>query len=257
MFLAQMREFTNAYYGTGTAFEMGSAWLDNENGTTVVALFRAYIESLSADASTPAAVYEALLGNDTRVPHLHKLIKLAHDAHFAGKSFADLVELAKSTDLPHHFMSALKQYPNVFQGIDDVAALVMDMSATKSKTLDILQEMYLRYPPFNYSIMNKEAALIIRNKRIIDDYTETASPEEKALLEETESEGSLAKKWILAITKQDKLKLKMLDRDFDSPELVLLHKIQAKLLKEYMAKYGSAKVREHLHTVACTSPACY
>jgi phosphoenolpyruvate carboxylase len=241
MFLAQMREFTNAYYGTGAAFEYGAKWLDNADGSTITALLRAYVDSLSADASTPAAVYEALLTNDTRVPHLNKLIKQAHDSHFGGKTFADIVELAKSTQLPPNFLPALKQYPNVFQGIDDVAALVMDMSASQTTTLEVLQEMYKKYPPFNYSIQNKETALIIRWKQIIDDYAEHASAEEKALLAETEEEASLAKKWVLSITKQSELQLKMLVRDFHSPELVLLHKIQAKLLKEYMSKYGNAK----------------
>jgi len=40
MILAQMREFTSAYYGTGTAFENGCTWLADANGETTTALAR-------------------------------------------------------------------------------------------------------------------------------------------------------------------------------------------------------------------------
>ncbi|KAJ1497547.1 hypothetical protein HMI54_013531 [Coelomomyces lativittatus] len=63
--------------------------------------------------------------------------------------------------------------------------------------------------------MNKqETSLLIRNKKIVDCYTKEATSEEKALLEETERESELTKKWILDIAEQDVLKSKTISRDF-------------------------------------------
>ena len=60
--------------------------------------------------------------------------------------------------------------------------------------------MYHRFTPFRYSIQNKETALLIRNKKIVDDYTREATSDERILLDETEREGQLTRSWILKIT---------------------------------------------------------
>jgi hypothetical protein len=75
---------------------------------------------------------------------------------------------------------------------------------------------------------------LIRNKRIVDDYTKGVSAEEKAVLDDTEAEAQLTKKWILSINQQTELVSKTLTTDFNSPELLLLHKIQSKFLHQYM-----------------------
>lgn len=41
--------------------------------------------------------------------------------------------------------------------------------------VDVLREMYRTYPPFRYSMENKETALIIRNKKVVDEYTKEVS----------------------------------------------------------------------------------
>lgn len=75
---------------------------------------------------------------------------------------------------------------------------------------------------------------MIRNKRIVDDYTKGASAEERAVLDDTEVEAQLTKKWILSINQQTELVSKTLTTDFNSPELSLLHKMQSKFLHQYM-----------------------
>lgn len=128
--------------------------------------------------------------------------------------------------------------------------------------------MYHEYPPFRYSVENKETALLIRNKRVVDFYTHEvsfekiqqflrnrkcilidcerpmfgewgwviflqANEEEKQLLNETEQEAQLTKKWILNINQQQELESKTLTQDFNSSELFLLHKIQSKFMSQF------------------------
>lgn len=243
MFLAQMREFTNAYYGTGTAFEKGTSWLGNKDGATAIALTRAYIDAISADETTPAEVYHAILSSDSRVPHLLKVIQASHSVN-EDSQFATFIETVKKSTPDPIFTAALKQYgSSIFAGIEAVALLVLETakSGSTNGVLSTLQEMYRTYPPFQYSMQNKEAALLIRDKSIVDDYTALATPEEKKLLDITEQESKLASSWILRITGQQTLELKMLNRDFHSVELSLLHKIQAKFLRDYQTKFGAAK----------------
>jgi phosphoenolpyruvate carboxylase len=237
MFLAQMREFTNAYYGTGTAFEKGTQWLANKGGETAVALARAYIDAISADETTPPQVYHAILSSDTRVPHLLKVIEASMQQLIGDETkFGDFIQLAKKINPDPLFSSMLKQYgSSVFVGIEALASLILETSQIRSENgaLSVLQDMYRSYPPFQYSLQNKEASVLIRNKDIIDDYTESATPEEKKLLSITEEESRLTAAWVLRITGQSELELKMINRDFNSVELTILHKIQAKFLKDY------------------------
>ncbi|PRP81386.1 hypothetical protein PROFUN_11007, partial [Planoprotostelium fungivorum] len=132
---------------------------------------------------------------------------------------ADSVEI-KDKDL---LLSAIKLYPSFYEGVDRIAWLVTDMRDKKEKAIDVLQRMYKEYPPFRYSIENKETALIIRNKK----------GELKSILEETEAEAELSKSWILKINGQENLVSKTMTQDFNSPELYLLHKIQARWMSKY------------------------
>ena len=147
-----------------------------------------------------------------------------------------------ATQVPDILRRVVQLYPSVRDGIDAIADLISDLAKHKQTATELLIEMYHNYPAFNYSIMNKEAALIIRNKKVVDDYTKDAEPEERALLDDTEQEAQLTRQWVLKITQQDQLELKMLRRDFNSPELLLLHKIQARWLIEYRRRFGT-KVR--------------
>lgn len=238
MFLAQMREFTNAYYGTGTAFEKGTQWLTNTAGTTVLALARAYIDAINADVSTPPQVYQAILSSDTRVPHLVEVIQKGLN----GAKFDEFLASAKQHTPDSLFTSTLKQYgPSVFAGIESVSLLLLETGTSSESALSTLQEMYRNFPPFQYSLQNKEASVLIRDKDIVNDYAALATPEEKKLLDVTEEESRLTAAWVLRITGQTELELKMLNRDFHSTELNLLHKIQAKFLKDYQQQYGTVK----------------
>jgi hypothetical protein len=53
--------------------------------------------------------------------------------------------------------------------------------------------MYRKYPPFRNCLENKEAALLIRNKKIVDEYTKRCSEEEKEVLAYSENEYQLQK----------------------------------------------------------------
>jgi len=136
----------------------------------------------------------------------------------------------------------VRLYPSDAVGIESLVGLIEDLKANNQTPIELLHQMYLKYPPFNYSVMNKEASLIIRSKKVVDSYCQDATPEERQLLDTTESEAQLTRKWVLAITKQPNLELKMLYRNFNSPDLILLHKIQARWLNDYRRRFAD-KVR--------------
>jgi len=112
--------------------------------------------------------------------------------------------------------------------------------------------MFVHYGPFKYSIENKETALQIRNKEIVDLYLVDATTEEKAVFEDSETEAKLTKKWILDIMDQDELtpKSMLLKRSVQSEELYLVHLIQSHFLRIYprVKKSGDPKEIETLET---------
>jgi hypothetical protein len=59
---------------------------------------------------------------------------------------------------------------------------------------------------------NIETALLIRNKNVVDMYTERATPQEKLVLKQTENEAQLTKEWVLQINQQNGLISKTLAR---------------------------------------------
>lgn len=138
------------------------------------------------------------------------------------------------------FESVLSLYTSVSEGISAIAQNVLDLHfPTKGKgeksmlTLDMLRLMYREYAPFRHAMENKETALLIRNKYIVDMYTRDATESEKSVLQMTEAEAQLSRTWILRIMEQDKLESKTLTTDFNSPALIALHAAQAKMLAEY------------------------
>ena len=228
MFLAQMREFTSAYYGCGTSFEEGAKLLTNEGFSTTLSLISAYDSSVSKEGWASENMTK-----DTRVPSLNLLLQELMKAKKL-KSLREVLDLAREhasasqDDLIGHI---LKLYSPIVPGIEEIAKLVMDLASSKQTTLDVIREMYRNYSPFQYSIQNKEAALCIRSGRIVNLYCTNATPEEKAILTMTEREAQLTTKWLLDILQQDHLEPKTFMHDFKSPELEILHHIQARFLK--------------------------
>jgi len=106
----------------------------------------------------------------------------------------------------------------------------------------VLQEMFTNYMPFKFSLENKEAAVVIHNKKILDMYTSDASSDEKEVLQNIEAEADLTTKWILAISKATTPKNKYA-KSTDNPRLVLLHKIQS----HYLRLYRNTQVKMSTH----------
>lgn len=256
MFLAQLREFTNAYYGTGTAFEIGTQLLANEGHETTLALLAAYNNVVSKEGWMPDHIEK-----DARVPSLLVLLqKMQKEKQLPFKA---VLEMARSpspiprrdgaspppatgassassgASLSKEYISkTLELYNPVVPGIEEIAKLIVDLDETRQTVIDVLRDMYRSYAPFQYSIQNKESALLIRNTRIVNLYAQNASAEEKNILDLTHREAELTTKWVLDILQQDKLELKTLTQDFNAPELEVLHYIQARFLDK--AKDSSA-----------------
>jgi len=107
--------------------------------------------------------------------------------------------------------------------------------------------MFKNFIPFKFSIENKEAAILIHDKKIVDMYTTDASPDEKKVLQSIETEAQLTVKWVLAISEQKQL-INKYSKDTKDARLFLLHKIQSYLLKLYRKEKDtmSSKAREEL-----------
>jgi len=223
MFLAQMREFTNAYYGTGTAIHKGNSYLDNEGWST----YKKIIKILSEQDDDIENVLSEL--NDDNLNYLTSL-------YMKESKFNDVSEVAKSVEreeLDGLLLKVLHLYPTLYEGIKELTSLLVDLKKENRKAIEILQEMYQNYAPFQYSIQNKESSLIIRDKEVVDMYTSDANKEEKSILNMTHEEAELTKACILEIMQQKELESKTLKQDFRSAELEILHRVQCKFLKEY------------------------
>jgi len=133
-------------------------------------------------------------------------------------------------------LEALEHYSHLEEAVESVAFLLLDLARYRgSSVLSVLKDMYTSYGPFRYSIENKEASLLVRDKRHLQDYTEAASEEQKTILAQTENEAQLTTKWVLLIAGQEKLTSKTLKHDWKSSELYLMHKIQSRFLKHFIA----------------------
>jgi len=256
MALAQMREFTNTYYGFGTSLELGSQFLENKDGKSALALLSVFLEQ----SDNHQEVFDGL--NDEKAvlspastkfpPSFSALMRktLGKDISNSDK----IREAVKDVQIQERelFLGAMKLYPNVTEAVDRISWLINDLQEKKQKPLDVLQRMYKEYPPLRYSIENKETSLLIRNNKVVEVYTEELGAELKELLVETENEAELSKRWVLSINGQKALESKTMKQDFKSPELYLLHKIQAKWMSKYRTvqeKKKGKQTQEELHTL--------
>eukprot|EP01121_Diplochlamys_sp_Union-15-3_P017774 TRINITY_DN632_c0_g2_i1.p1 TRINITY_DN632_c0_g2~~TRINITY_DN632_c0_g2_i1.p1 ORF type:complete len:370 (-),score=68.75 TRINITY_DN632_c0_g2_i1:450-1559(-) len=226
MVLAQLREFINGYYGTGTAFQKASEILTDPK--TPLALL-----SIAKNLYSEKSIDQIL--SDPQHSNLRGLI-----------SDSEKKTLEKHNNQEQHVLleEVINLYPTKDQGIRSVSYLLNDLKTRGVTVLKVIKEMYTSYAPFRYSLQNKESSLVIRSKKIVDDYTRRASTEEKQVLEHSEREAELTKKWIMNIMEEKELHSKMLSNDFNSPELALLHKIQVKFLEEYKTESNKNKLRE-------------
>lgn len=204
MLLAQMREFTNGYYGTGTALKIGTRILEDLEGTIKDILYFMKKEKIES------------------LPEVTKLIK----------------EYGKIIDVEERNIQELEELFKIYGskevGVSSIALLLLDTHFESKRTpIDTLKKMYESYQPFKNSIDNKETSLLVRNYKIVQEYTKNATEQEKKVLEDPQIEAKLTKEWILKITNQDRLISKVIKKDFDSPELLILHKIQSRFLEKY------------------------
>jgi len=276
MALSQLREFTNAYYGAGTSFAKGTLMLQNLE-QTASSLFAIYVQVLKDEKTALEALTAAsksTLGLAVLVNKLVAQEKLSSVEEWVEKK-------AKKNCLPLELHETLEQvvhmYPQVETGIHTVAFLLHDLHHVQQETLLkqqqhqqqqqqqlalpllMLQEMYNSYGPFRYSVDNKETTLMIRDYKIVCEYCKDATPAEKALLQDSEDEAQLTRDWILKINRRASMQVHSMKKDFNSSELYILHKIQARFLRNYRALTGkssgswsSSKSRElTLLTVFC------
>eukprot|EP01119_Soliformovum_irregulare_P009646 TRINITY_DN2317_c0_g1_i2.p1 TRINITY_DN2317_c0_g1~~TRINITY_DN2317_c0_g1_i2.p1 ORF type:complete len:1133 (+),score=361.12 TRINITY_DN2317_c0_g1_i2:259-3399(+) len=231
MDLAQLREFTTGYYGTGTAFEQGTKILGNfaESSIQVVRYF------LQDSSDAEISQFHSQVLDQGNQSAFASLVRSAFK--IGSKSdLEDLVKKARSTEANAFLNRIFSFYNSKAEAISEISLLLTDVQSRGGDPITTLQEMYNNYPPFRYSIENKEAALLIRDRRIVQDYTRDATPEQQRVLAETQVEAELASLWILKINKQADLKSKTLATNFHSLELDLLHRIQRKFLDDHFAK---------------------
>ena len=98
------------------------------------------------------------------------------------------------------------------------------------------------YPPFKNAMENKESSLIIRNKRIVDDYCRGETKEERDVLDETEREAQLTRKWLLQVMGQEELESKTYTINFNSPEVLLLRAYQPFLFLRSCSRLVSFRI---------------
>jgi len=146
----------------------------------------------------------------------------------------DITE-SMQTNVDPFVLKILSFFPTIESGVNLVSDLLVELHINQTSPIVVLREMFIHYLPFRYSIENKETALQIRNKKILDLYLVDASEEEKNVFEETEREALLTKKWILNIMDQEELIAKslLLKKNVNSEELFLLHLIQSSFLRRY------------------------
>jgi len=231
MNLAQLRDLSSAFYGTGTAFELGNKIL-MDGPSTVKRLVKILHNNLSEEKRED--LLQLKLQN-AALDYLKMLdIQLSDCLEKAGDDTqSGIITSPRSDD--RILLRILSLFPSIERGVDHISSLLVHLHDNQTSPISVLREMFLHYLPFRYSIENKETALQIRDKRIIDLYLADASPEEKAVFDEAEREAQLTKKWILDIMDQENLQQKslILKKNVNSEELFLLHLIQSYYLRSY------------------------
>lgn len=128
MDLAQLREFTVAYYGTGTAFTIGEPILSSgEQGA--LKLLR---ELLNGAADGIEALDKLLEVDDIleRVePKLAKLLRFCFGADLSSaEGRAELIERALAVkDEDAWLVQIIDKYNSKYEGINEIAGIVLDL----------------------------------------------------------------------------------------------------------------------------------
>jgi len=231
MLLAQLREFTVAFYGTGTAFEIGSGILENSEATAKQ-LLRVYYNHVKK--TRPDDEFAAVLDEAEGLTSFKELLK-RQQLLFQLEELDLSPPAYESDQYQPNLFEAIDHYSCVEEAVENIAFLLLDLNKHRSNSvITVLKDLYASYAPFRFSIENKEASLLVRDNRHLKDYTEFASEQQKIVLEQTEKEAHLTAKWVLLINGQDKLFSKTLKHDWRSAELYLLHRIQSRFLKRYI-----------------------
>eukprot|EP01125_Pyxidicula_operculata_P016577 TRINITY_DN5721_c0_g1_i2.p2 TRINITY_DN5721_c0_g1~~TRINITY_DN5721_c0_g1_i2.p2 ORF type:complete len:518 (+),score=118.38 TRINITY_DN5721_c0_g1_i2:1937-3490(+) len=226
MVLAQLRDFSSAFYGTGTAFEVGCNYLSAVEETT-----KKLVTIVST--SFPEDRVKILTSGTAPLGILLNTLQLSYEKILSEKLEKD-----------EYLSRVLHKLVNIENGVNCLSWILNDLVEKKTDPLSVLRELYKEFRPFAYSIENKETALLIRHKEVIDMYLEKATDEEKSIFEDTEEEAALSKKWVLAILQQEELVNKHWKKNMRSPELFLLHRIQSHYLKIYNQTSGSASSKQ-------------
>jgi len=117
----------------------------------------------------------------SKVPQLVSLVRRIFSADSSTvETVSALLQRANQVSAHPLLLQVLNLYPSVREGIETVALLLLDLSNRKQEPLHFLQEMHQLYAPFRNSIENKETSLLIRDKRVVDEYTRGANAEERA-----------------------------------------------------------------------------
>ncbi|KAJ1497548.1 hypothetical protein HMI54_013532 [Coelomomyces lativittatus] len=131
-----MREFTNAYYGTGTGFEEGCKILQ--------------------DPKLPLYLFKYMMETHLVQEHEIKLFKSKFMGQFEQQSATNILEdLLKLTAHEVTAEEIFELYSSPTLAVDGICQLLNDLADHKYTPLDMLREMYHKYPPFRYSIENK------------------------------------------------------------------------------------------------------
>jgi len=222
MDLAQMREFTVAYYGCGSAFDKASILFKQENRKSVLLILLEMLnkeDRLTEDLKRLVATF-TVNPNDS----IQNIISAIRQRYAVYETEVIGAEILKAISV---------FYPDNIHCAHDVAKVMLHMMEHKKEFLDLINEMYKNYAPFRYSIDNKLHALFIREKRIVDEYTKGATQEEQRVLTDTEEEAQKTKNWLLKIVDANKFSQKQIHRNYGSIELLVLHKIQSRMLEGY------------------------
>jgi len=234
MCLGQTRDFCVGFYGCGTAFELGTQYLSSVNDTACKLAF-IYWNNLKQE-NLKLEFKKNILSGEKNTNPLISILQLQK---------IDIESCLKLEVTDVSLKAILSLFPSINDGINQISTLLLDIVLNNTTPLFILQEMLKHYKPFRFSIENKEASLLIHDKKVIDMYTQDASPEEKSVVEDIEEEAQLSKKWILKITEQDQLKIKYA-KDTNSGRLFLLHKIQSYFLRIHRNGNFTSKQRVEL-----------
>lgn len=129
MVLAQLREFTGGYYGTGTAFEKGTQFLAASQDAALALL------SVAIQCDSDIVLKEKIATN-----YASNLILLLKKVF--PDADAALVDKAKALPPNALLAAVMPLYASPRHAVDTIASLVLDLVLRKEQPLQVLVEMY-------------------------------------------------------------------------------------------------------------------